>query len=134
MLAADLGDTTSTLSRYVQAYQYRALLLRNNVLRPLKGQFFTSPCACCPMADQVAAPAQESSSESSSAIPSEHASTAEWGAVFALIGPGGNASSLKYNASDWAEAPVLYNSSDSSSGSSNSSTVGEEDRCSFAVK
>eukprot|EP00903_Cladosiphon_okamuranus_P013614 g12679.t1 len=73
---------------------------------------------------KVAAPAPGSSSESSSETPSEHASTAEWGAVFALIGPGGNASSFSYNASDWAQTPILYNSSDSSSGSSNSSTAG----------
>lgn len=97
--------------------------------------FFRVPRAGCPMADQVAAPTQESSSDGSSEFPSEHASTAEWGAVFALIGPGGNTSSVSYNASDWAEVPVLYNSSDPSSGSSNSSTVGDEkNSLSYLVK
>ncbi len=77
-------------------------------------------------ADQVAA-GHENSSESSS----EHASGAEWGAVFALLGPGDNASSspFSYNASDWAETPVLFDnsseaSSSSSGGFSNFSTVG----------
>lgn len=73
----------------------------------------------------------ESSSDSSSESASEHASTAEWGAVFALLGPGENASSYNasssysYNSSDWAEAPSL-NSSSGSSNSSSPSTVGDK--------
>ena len=117
-------------------YQCGPMLPGNKVPRPaqLRCRSFRFPCACCPVAHQVAAPAQESSSETSSEIPSEHASTAEWGAVFALIGPAGNASSFSYNASDWAEAPFLYNSSDGSSSSSGSFAVGEENTCFFVVK
>ncbi|CAN0423220.1 unnamed protein product, partial [Ectocarpus sp. 12 AP-2014] len=83
---------------------------------------------------KVAAP-QETSLESSSrdlhsnSSDSNHASSAEWGAVFALLGPGTNDSSStsassfsSYNASEWAEAPVLYNSSGLSSASSSSNT------------
>ncbi|CAM9431453.1 unnamed protein product [Ectocarpus sp. 4 AP-2014] len=79
--------------------------------------------------------AQESSLDNSSGdlhsnnSDSNHASAAEWGAVFALLGPGTNYSSStsaasfsSYNASDWAEAPVLYNSSGPSSASSSSNT------------
>lgn len=67
-------------------------------------------------------------SSSESPYPSsEHASATEWGVVFALLGPGGNASSeVSYNYSATENTPLLYNSSSATylPSSWNSSTVG----------